>query len=278
MLFGEFLSSRLEYPLLISFIFLFISSCSTSEILQTKKSTSRFLSVEKELMHVAPKEQNISNLQFSNRSKIIIWMHGTKRPAVAGNYNCTDDMPPESLTLAARKLNFSLYYLCSRAVDGREKGSFIYKRVDELEEKIKQLNQAGIKSENIFVSGFSAGGWTALMAARMLPTRFKGGVLFAPAFAGPRYETRIFPIWRKLIRPKQVSKILEAKRLNFLIFAYNDDPFNRPEDLYVFRRQGNSFPKITGYTCNRGHFTYKNDCKGKETYEEILSFFQASDS
>ena len=135
MLFGEFLSSRLEYPLLISFIFLFLSSCSTSEILETKKTSSRFLSVEKELMHVAPEERSISNLQFSHRSKIIIWMHGTKRPAVASNHNCTDDMPPESLTLAAKKLNFSLYYLCSRAVDGREKGSFIYKRVDELEKK-----------------------------------------------------------------------------------------------------------------------------------------------
>ncbi len=278
MLFGEFLSSRLEYPLLISFIFLFLSSCSTSEILQTKETSSRFLSVEKELMHVAPEERSISNLQFSHKSKIIIWMHGTKRPAVASNHNCTDDMPPESLTLAAEKLNFSVYYLCSRAVDGKEKGSFIYKRVGELEKKIAQLNQAGIKGENIFVSGFSAGGWTALMAARMLPTSFKGGVLFAPAFAGPRYETRIFPIWRKVIRPKQVDEILRAKELNFLIFAYDDDPFNRPKDLFVFLKQGNLFPKIRGYTCNRGHFTYQNDCKGQQTHEEILRFFQASES
>ena len=150
--------------------------------------------------------------------------------------------------------------------------------MDELEEKIQQLNQAGIKSENIFVSGFSAGGWTALMAARMLPTRFKGGVLFAPAFAGPRYETRIFPIWRKVLRPKQINEILEAERLDFLIFAYNDDPFNRPEDLNVFVKSNNLYPKIIGYSCKKGHFTYRQDCKSEKTYKEILNFFQASDS
>ena len=49
------------------------------------------------------------------------------------------------------------------------------------------------------------------MAARALPNRFNRGVLFAPAFAGPRYETNIFPIWRKVLRPKQINEILEVR-------------------------------------------------------------------
>ena len=154
--------------------------------------------------------------------------NGTDRPAIAGNLNCDDDMPPESLMLAANKLDISLYYLCSNATDSGIKGSFIYKRVLELERTINLFNEAGIKPHNIYLSGFSAGGWTALMAAKAIPRKFNKGVLFAPAFAGPRYETRFFPVWRKIIRPKQVKEILKAEKLEFLIFAYEDDPFNRP--------------------------------------------------
>ncbi len=239
---------------------------------------SRFLSLEKKFGDTITQKRDISSFAFNDNSKIIIWMHGTKRPSLANNFHCTNDPPPKSLMLAAKQLDFSVYYLCSNATDGKEKGSFIYKRVSELKTKIEQLNKRGIKSENIFLSGFSAGGWTALMAAKMLPNEFNKGVLFAPAFAGPRYETRIFPVWRKILRPKQVSVILEAEELNFLIFAYNDDPFNRPEDLFVFRETENLSPEIIGYTCSKGHFTYKNDCKEQETFEKILDFFQSSGS
>ena len=265
--------------LILIFLILFLhSSCSNTVIHGQNTGVSRFLALEKKFDDMTNQEMDISSFQFNNDSKIVIWMHGTKRPSLANNFRCTNDLPPESLMLAAKKLDMSVYYLCSNATDGESKGSFIYKRVDELREKIKQLNEAGLRAENIFVSGFSAGGWTALMAARMLPNEFNRGVLFAPAFAGPRYEIRLFPIWRKVLRPKQISEILEAKRLDFLIFAYDDDPFNRPEDLIVFQKSEKIFPKIIGYTCNEGHFTYKNDCKSQETYEKILTFFQSSDS
>ena len=259
-------------------IILLLSSCSSANTIANKSGSSRFLSVEEKFAHYPPETRNISSLPFSHESKIIIWMHGTKRPAVISNDKCVDDLPPQSLMLAADKLNMSVYYLCSIATDGLEKGSFIYKRVSELEKLLSQLNEVGIHNENIFLAGFSAGGWTALMAATALPNRFNRGVLFAPAFAGPRYETNIFPIWRKVLRPKQINEILEAERLDFLIFAYSDDPFNRPEDLNVFVKSNNLYPKIIGYSCKKGHFTYRQDCKSEKTYKEILNFFQASDS
>jgi pimeloyl-ACP methyl ester carboxylesterase len=186
-------------------------------------------------------------------------------------------MPPKSLIVAAEKLDFSIYYLCSNATDGFERGSFIYKRVSELEETISHFNKAGIPSKNIFLSGFSAGGWTALMAASILPDHFNRGVLFAPAFSGPRYESTIFPVWRKVIRPKQINEISKAKILNFLVFAYEDDPFNRPRDLGFLLNRKTSYPKIIGYNCNKGHFTYTKDCKINETSSRILTFFQESE-
>lgn len=265
-----------HFILTLIFILVF-SSCSPVAISTNQSGKSRFLFLQKELTNTSKKSDEISSINFSEQSKVIIWMHGTNRPSVAGNLNCSDDMPPKSLMAVAKKLDFSIYYLCSNVTDGLEKGSFIYKRVFELEEAINNFNEAGISSKNIFLSGFSAGGWTALMAASILPDRFNRGVLFAPAFSGPRYETTIFPVWRKVIRPKQINEISKAKRLNFLVFAYEDDPFNRPRDLGFLLNPETSYPKIIGYNCNKGHFTYIKDCKSNKTSSKILTFFQESE-
>ena len=264
--------------IILTLIFLLVfSSCSTNGTSSNQIGKSRFLFLQKELTNISKKSDEISIINFEPHSKVMIWMHGTKRPAIAGNLNCNDDMPPESLMLAAIKLDISLYYLCSNATDSGIRGSFIYKRVQELEETINLFNQAGIKPHNIHLSGFSAGGWTALMAAKTLPGTFNKGVLFAPAFAGPRYETRFFPIWRKIIRPKQVKEISKADELEFLIFAYEDDPFNRPIELEFLIDKEEQYPEIIGYSCNEGHFTYRKDCEGKKTYERIINFFQSSE-
>ena len=269
---------RINKNIVFTLIFLLVfSSCSSNNIAPNQSGKSHFLFSPKEPTKTSTKSDKISSIKFSEQGKVIIWMHGTKRPAIPGNFNCNDDMPPDSLMQAAIKLDFSLYYLCSNATDGLEKGSFIYKRVFELEEAINDFNEAGIPSKNIFLSGFSAGGWTALMAASILPDRFNGGILFAPAFSGPRYETTIFPVWRKVIRPKQINEISKAKRLNFLVFAYEDDPFNRPKDLGFLLNSKTSYPKIVGYNCNKGHFTYTKDCKSSETSSRILTFFQESE-
>ena len=261
---------------ILTLIFLLVfSSCSTNGISSNQSGKSRFLFLQKELPNISEKLDEISSINFHGQSKVIIWMHGTDRPAIAGNLNCNDDMPPDSLMLAANKLNISVYYLCSNATDSGIKGSFIYKRVLELEETINLFNEAGIKSHNIYLSGFSAGGWTALMAAKTIPLKFNKGVLFAPAFAGPRYETRFFPVWRKIIRPKQVKEILKAEKLEFLIFAYEDDPFNRPIELEFLINKEKLYPEIIGYDCNEGHFTYRKDCEGEKTHQRIMSFFQA---
>jgi len=269
---------RINQNFIIALIFVLVfPSCAPIGISTDQSGKSRFLFLQQDLRNISKKSDEISSINFSKQSKVIIWMHGTKRPAISGNLNCNDDMPPDSLMQAAIKSDISLYYLCSNATDGLEKGSFIYKRVFELEEAINDFNEAGISSKNIFLSGFSAGGWTALIAASILPDSFNGGVLFAPAFSGPRYETTIFPVWRKVIRPKQINEISKAKRLNFLVFAYEDDPFNRPKDLGFLLNSKTSYPKIVGYNCNKGHFTYTKDCKSSETSSRILTFFQESE-
>ena len=56
------------------------------------------------------------------------------------------------------------------------------------------------------------------------------GDCFAPAFAGPRHETKNIRGGerRQDLRRKEITK---AKFIDALVFAYEDDDFNRPEEL-----------------------------------------------
>ena len=60
---------------------------------------------------------------------------------------------------------------------------------------------------------------------------FNSAIIFAPAFAGPRHETKKYPWWREEARPAHIKEITKAKFIDVLVFAYEDDDFNRPEEL-----------------------------------------------
>ena len=61
--------------------------------------------------------------------------------------------------------------------------------------------------------GHSAGAWASLLVAREGPGWFNAVVAFGPAFAG-----------------------LRATRIDALIFAFEGDPYEPPEDLAFLRR------------------------------------------
>ena len=127
--------------------------------------------------------------------------------------------------------NTYFYYLCSKAIDAGKTGSSIYKRKKEINKILDQLIEKGVNPQKIFLTGFSAGGWTSLMMMDELEKKFNSAIVFAPAFAGPRSEIKKYPRWRKIERPRQVKEMIEAKIIKALIFAYEDDAFNRPQEL-----------------------------------------------
>ena len=104
--------------------------------------------------------------------------------------------------------------MCSKATDGNKTGSYIEKRVNEIDNVLDQLLDNGIKPKNIFLSGVSAGGWSSLMLMPKVGIKFNSAIVFAPACCGPRHEINKYPVWRKKIRPKQVKQIQEANLIN----------------------------------------------------------------
>jgi len=216
------------------------------------------------------------NLKNGSDLTIIIYSHGTSRPQKKENCTKSYNKIPQSLKILKKFDNTYFYYLCSKATDEGVLGSYIDKRKIEINKVLDQLISVGVKPENIFLTGYSAGGWTSLMMMDQVGKKFNSAIVFAPAFAGPRSEIKKYPRWRKIERPRQVKEMIKAKIIKALIFAYEDDAFNRPQELNFLKEKYSASIKLIGYECGKGHSTVDEDCKIKKTKEIIKNYFQNS--
>ena len=214
------------------------------------------------------------NLNNGNDLTIIIFSHGTTRPQKKEKCTKSYNKIPKSLRILTTLDNTYFYYLCSKAVDGGKIGSYIYKRKKEINDVLNQLISLGVKPENVFLAGHSAGGWTSLMMMDEVEKKFNSAIVFAPAFAGPRSEIDKYPKWRKEERPKQVKKMTETKIIKALIFAYEDDRFNRPKELMFLKEKYPNSVEIVSYNCGNGHSTGYNDCRISDTKKIIKNYLE----
>jgi hypothetical protein len=86
------------------------------------------------------------------------------------------------------------------------------------------------------------------------------------------------PWWRKTVRPKQIKDMLGAKEMDALVFAYENDAYNRPQDLSFLREhypsQNNHGVDLIAYDCNNvnAHQTFRKDCRLAKTKRQIQQF------
>lgn len=210
-------------------------------------------------------------------SRLIIWLHGQHNPRKKESCSKQFNLPPKSILALGKMADTHVYYHCTKIVDPKEEGenkpddgihytwgfkngSYILSRVAEIEGLLDTFISLGMKPENITLSGHSAGGWTSLLAAATYPEKFDNVIAFAPAFAGPRNEESLYPWWRKIIRPEQIEMIKTPNEVNKLIFAYEDDAFNRPQELTFLTDAFPNTAKLVSQKCGGGHLSHKNDC------------------
>ena len=205
---------------------------------------------------------------------IVIFSHGTSRPQNRSVCTARHNQPPETLVRAAAAVNASIFRLCSRATDGNVPGSYIQKRVAEISATLDEFLALGVRPENIFLAGKSAGGWASLMSAKEEGDKFNAGIYYAPSCCGRRSEINRFPIWRREIRPEQVRQILTAEEIRALVIAYEDDAFNRPEELTFLTDAYPGGVSMVGYSCGKGHATDMHDCRAEDT-ETVISGYLA---
>ena len=146
-------------------------------------------------------------------------------------------VPPIIAELAGQRVagrQIAIYGFCTPTLQGdydarhrRGTPKVVYRSRD-LAALLKAFRERGLNPEQTFLIGHSAGAWTSLLVARENPGSQQGVIAFAPAFAGTRADRTAG--WDEL-RDSQIAYLSEAGRLDALVYGFEDDPFNRPQDL-----------------------------------------------
>lgn len=230
--------------------------------------------------------QNIHSLKLSNpvsQQRVIIYSHGIHRPQQTEPCYMPYNKPPKSLMEIVDKQTM-VYRLCSTATEApaiSSAGRQVYLRKIEINHAIDAFIARGVKPRHLFLAGHSNGGWTSLMMMRDVNKRFNGVIAYAPAFAGKRSEVSFAPWWRNTVRPKQIKDMLKAPNMDALVFAYERDNYNRPEDLEFLPANyplvGSSGVDLVAYDCGlrNSHQTFRNDCRVTNTSQRIEHFINS---
>ena len=109
----------------------------------------------------------------------------------------------------------------------------IDQRVTAIEQTLEELGRAGVDPSRIVLVGQSAGGWAALLHEKRNPGSVNSVIAFAPAFAGKKRGRP--DIWQRR-HEEQAAEIASAERMPALVFAFENDAYNTPDDLSFLSR------------------------------------------
>ena len=208
---------------------------------------------------------------------VVIYNHGTRNPRKKERCQSSYNQVPQPLEELSND-KFIIYYLCSNAIEGsdrQEAGNQVYARMYEIEQVMEKLISQGIAPEHIFLAGHSKGAWASLMLMNLVNKKFNAAILFAPALAN-RKSSEKYPWWRGEVRSRQIKQMLAAKNIDALIFAYDDDEYNRPQDLQFLTDHDPDSVRIMSYRCDYEytHNTHLHDCRHQQTKKLIKQYIQ----
>lgn len=209
---------------------------------------------------------------------VVIYNHGTRNPRKKERCQSSYNQVPQALEALAND-RLIIYYLCSSATEGSARdqaGNQVYARMYEIEQAMDKLIQQGIAPEHLFLAGHSKGAWASLMLMSQVNRKFNAAILFAPALANRR-SAEHYPWWRGEVRTRQIRQMLQAQNIKALIFAYDDDEYNRPEDLQFLVDHDPDSVKIVSYRCDYQytHNTHLHDCRHEETKTMIFQYIHS---
>lgn len=152
-------------------------------------------------------------------------------------------------------------------------------RAKDVEAVIREYIRQGVPPKSIFVAGHSMGGWTALIVARDRNVEIGGILAFAPALA---WEKPLRYPNHHALQMNSVSYIAQATRIKGMVYAFDGDQFNTPEDLAFLQDiDGISFfsmsaTDIGGKKCNssKPHYVFFDECFYSTQMEAISAFIQ----
>lgn len=184
-------------------------------------------------------------------------------------------VPPVLLALAGVVLNGKtvvIHGYCPASVGNMAAGqSMSEARAPELEQVIRGYLAQGIAERNIFVAGHSMGGWAAILVAARRQVEIGGVIAFAPANGVWTRDRRGPYQWAAYARQRTATESLP--RLEALIYMFERDPFNGPEDL-AFLQAVPGVDYVAAPACAPGspHNTASRGCFRDAEQERIRRF------
>jgi len=222
-----------------------------------------------------------------DRKILLIYNHGSTREYRRDRCHPNGSTTPAVVkALTGKKvlgLEVVVYGFCSPATTGNYGlGSGtgepkIMQRVENIEDLVRSFQDAGVPAAHIFLAGHSAGGWASLLVARRRNVHVNGVIAFAPAFAGKKSGRKAG--WQAL-HDNQVRFLAEAREMNALVYGFDSDPFDSPQDLaFLSDIPGVRFVRlnaqeIEGNPCGPfdGHHTPFVDCFTRTQEKVILAY------
>lgn len=120
--------------------------------------------------------------------------------------------------------------------------SKVMRRSADLLALARRYREEGVPANNIVLTGHSAGGFASLLAQLDAPDAVGRVVAFAPAFANTRTVRSAGEAWAREILHQRIA---EANGLNALVFLFEEDGYERPQDVAVWR--GNTGLRIEAF-------------------------------
>jgi len=186
--------------------------------------------------------------------------------------------PKIIMALNGRKVNgkeIIVHGYCSNAV-GNIRGKIRSKseaRAPDLEKMVRRYQAQGVPPGQIFVAGNSMGGWSAILVAAKKNVEIAGTITFAPA-NGVFIKGARRPYHAQLIK-RQTTDVAGVKRIDALMFLFEGDPYNSPEDLaHMQSIPGVEYVAFKPCGNSRPHKTYKDECFIEANKDRIWNYIQ----
>jgi pimeloyl-ACP methyl ester carboxylesterase len=171
-------------------------------------------------------------------------------------------------------LEVVVFALCDGRATNMGEPLKIDQRVEAINRTLQDLRRAGVEPSRIFLVGHSAGGWAALLYQKRHPGNVNSVVAFAPAFSGKKRSRPV--IWQQR-RERLAAEIFSANFISALVFAFNNDPYNSPDDLeFLARIKGITLrhmpdSAIAGVVCDIPFFGSSHSNAYRECFRDTQS-------
>ncbi|MEM1345784.1 MAG: hypothetical protein AAGI34_14565 [Pseudomonadota bacterium] len=165
------------------------------------------------------------------KTNIVIWNHGTQAMGAAPSCMGESYFPPPAIMRLERIAHTRIYYLCTKADQLNGPQAYFEARRDEILALVARFRAEGVPTERIFLAGQSGGAASAALALAAEPEAIGGAMLFALAWQGPGEGLRRGNVVPEAHDAYIARTLVEAENFEALLVAFENDAWNRPEDL-----------------------------------------------